>query len=116
MCPEGCRHGQRLQRAGRPQSAYLLFKLYMVAATQLIASFFFFSPLRAVGVAAPSRFFGPSSSWSVLSSQTQFPPGRFVRNFAAFCAYFTIGKFRVFLLSSAGVLGACTRFLWAAQL
>ena len=28
----------------------------------------------------------------MLSSLTQFPPGRYVGNFAAFCAYFTIGK------------------------
>ena len=53
-----------------------------------------FLPLCTVGVTALSRFFGASSSWSVLESQTEFPLGRHVRNFAALCAYLTIDKSR----------------------
>ena len=104
--PRGYDHGQRLQ-GWSTAICLFAFKLYMVAATQLITSFcFFFLPLRAVGVAASSRFFGSASSWRVLSSQTQFPPGRYVRNFAAFGAYFTIGKS---VSSSSSVQGCLVR-------
>ena len=62
----------------------------------------FLLPLRAVGRhCAITMFSAPRpSSWCVLSSQTQFPPRRPVRNFAALCAYFTTGK-SVFSSSSA---------------
>ena len=91
------------------------FKLYMVAATVLITSFCSFCPCGLWASLRHHDFFSSSSSWSVLPSLTQFPPGRHVGNFAAFCACFTIGK-SVSSSSSAQVLGACTRFVWAAQL
>ena len=57
-------------------------------------------------------FFGSSSSWSVLSSQTQFPLGRHVRNFAAICIYLTIGE----SVSSFFSVKRAWCESWAAQL
>ena len=83
-------HGQRLQ--GWSAAVLICLQAVHGCRTRLIASFLFCCPCGLWASLRHHDFFGSSSSCNVLSSQTQFPPGRQVRNFAAFYSYFTIGK------------------------